>query len=56
MPKMLLALMTAIVVSMTATETHAQSGQDHHWTWGWGTYDATPDERNIAIFLSLIHI
>ena len=57
MPKMLLALMTAIVVSMTATETHAQSGQDHHWTWGWGTYDATPDERNIAIFdWSFIHV
>jgi len=57
MPKVLLALVMAIVVSATAAEIPAQNQLDHHWKWGWGTYDATPDERNIAVFdWSFIHI
>ena len=30
---------------------------NHYWKWGWGTYDASPDERNIAVFdWSFIHV
>ena len=33
------------------------SDVDRYWEWGWGTYDASADERNIAVFdWSFIHV
>ena len=52
-----------LVVSLLLSGQHVlaqlptRASQNHYWQWGWGTYDATPDERNIALFdWSFIHV
>ena len=43
--------------SAVTQDVTAQDSKNHYWEWGWGTYDATPDERNIAVFdWSFIHV
>ncbi len=54
---LVLSISLAVCYGGTATQLAAQETTSHYWKWGWGTYDASPDERNIAIFdWSFIHV
>ncbi|MCH2399701.1 MAG: hypothetical protein MK364_11370, partial [Pirellulales bacterium] len=56
-PMLVLNLSLAVCYGWTATHLAAQDTTSHYWKWGWGTYDASPDERNIAVFdWSFIHV
>ena len=52
-----LSLALALYYGWTPARLAAQETTNHYWEWGWGTYDASPDERNIAVFdWSFIHV
>ena len=54
---LVLSISLAVCYGGTATQLAAQETTSHYWKWWWGTYDASPDERNIAIFdWSFIHV
>ena len=56
-PMLLLSLCWGVYYGGTPTQLVAQEATSHYWKWGWGTYDASPDERNIAVFdWSFIHV
>ncbi|MEE3373466.1 MAG: hypothetical protein VX346_29280 [Planctomycetota bacterium] len=52
-----LSLLLAVYCGLHTTPVVSQETTNHYWKWGWGTYDASPDERNIAVFdWSFIHV
>ena len=60
-PFALLALSLILLPNAVRAQSRAPASvttkANHFWNWGWGTYDATPDERNIAAFdWSFIHV
>ena len=56
-PLLVLSLSLVVCYGWTPTQLVAQETTSHYWKWGWGTYDASPDERNIAVFdWSFIHV